>query len=485
MTQPRWPMPGTTLIAPLFVLLWGARPGAGWSPGPWAPVLALPLVALAWLAWSSRFGSPASGSTSPALAASGARSAPARWLDPLLAAVVVYGTVFRAPESIWPAAALFAPVAAALVAVARVGAPAWLATATILLAGVGLLPRVYAAWIVAQVSKVHALDVDHRFFPDGHEINAHGARFKGEARDLRADDFVVLFMGDSFTFGFNLPYEQAYPYQLEALAAQTRCEAPVRVVNMGWTSSSPLLSLRLAREVAFEYRPDLVVYTLDMTDFHDDLRYEQALREQGDFEVDVGAALRRVVAARWATSGPGARVLDAIAGELRGAEEPDATGAQPLVGRGVFPGKQDRYFATRVPLRESRAAIERGVMKNLAALNALGRDVLGVPMAVVLFPRAYQYAPDESPRNWEAKAYAGHAHLRAPFEYFAERAPDLPYPVFDLFDDFAAAEAGVAGGAPPLHFETDPHWTRAGAQVAASAVWRELLASGLVPCSDD
>ena len=49
MPRPGWPLPGTTLIAPLFVLLWALRPGAGWAPGPWAPVLVLPLAAGAWL----------------------------------------------------------------------------------------------------------------------------------------------------------------------------------------------------------------------------------------------------------------------------------------------------------------------------------------------------------------------------------------------------------------------------------------------------
>jgi hypothetical protein len=252
---------------------------------------------------------------------------------------------------------------------------------------------------------------------------------------------------------------------------------------MGWTSSSPLLSLRLAREVAYAYRPDLVVYTLDMTDFHDDLRYEQALRDRGDFEVDLGAVMRRLVAGRFAPGSFAERVADTIASEWRveARDEPESEGA--LVGRNVFPTQRDRYFATRVPLAESRAAIERGAMRNLDALHALARDVLEAPMALVIFPRAYQYAPDESPRNWEARAYAGHVHLRAPFEYFAERAPGLDYPVIDLWDDFERAEAAVGQGASPLHFETDPHWTVDGARVAAESVWRELLAAGLVPCT--
>ena len=48
-----------------------------------------------------------------------------------------------------------------------------------------------------------------------------------------------------------------------------------------WVSSSPLLNLRLLRDVGHKYRPDLVVYSLDMTDFRDDLHYEHAL-EAGD-----------------------------------------------------------------------------------------------------------------------------------------------------------------------------------------------------------
>ena len=453
------------------------------TPGPLAPVIGLPLVVLAWLAWRGRseIDPGPSASSSPIQTASFVDL----WVDPLVAAGIVHLTVFYLPTSAWPAIALFSPVAAVFVIAARWGGPAWLAVALSLFIGVGLVPRVYSAWIVAQVASVHALDVDHRFFPDGQEINSHGARFKGEAGDLTGDDFVILFMGDSFTFGFNLPYAEAYPYRVEALASRASCDASIQVVNMGWTSSSPLLSLRLAREVAFAYQPDLVVYTLDMTDFHDDLRYEQALRDQGDFEVDVGGVLRRVVASRLPAAGGWGGFFDAVALEVRVAEAEEDASVTPLVGKHVFPSRQDRYFMTRVPLEQSRAAIERGVMKNLGELAALGQDVLDVPMALVLFPRAYQYAPDESPRNWEAKAYAGHTHLRAPFEYFAERAPGLDYPVFDLWDDFEAAEARVQGGAAPLHFVTDPHWTGAGARVAAEGVWRRLVEAGLVPCARD
>ena len=158
------------------------------------------------------------------------------------------------------------------------------------------LPRAFSALLISKISQTYDLSVDHRPRPDGREINRDGVRFKGDASDLSDDDFVVLFLGDSFTFGIGLRYHETYPVQFKAIASAAACVERVRAVNFGWISSSPLLSLRLLREIGYRYRPDLLVYNLDMTDFHDDLRYEYRLRRERDFEVD-----RRDISSGWSS----------------------------------------------------------------------------------------------------------------------------------------------------------------------------------------
>jgi hypothetical protein len=239
----------------------------------------------------------------------------------------------------------------------------------------------------------------------------------------------------------------------------------VRAVNFGWISSSPLLSLRLLREIGYKYRPDLVVYNLDMTDFHDDLQYERDLQGEGDLEID-WVEVANLVASQWWPWGP----VD-VRAVLRLDGRAKATDAAEI------PPEEERFFVTDRPLEQSRAHIERGVMKNLAAMHRFATEVLDAPFALVVYPRAYQYSKTESPRNWEADRYQRLGpYVLEPFRYFDEIAADLPYPVISLLSAFRKS------GRFPLFFRGDPHWNRFGAALAAETVARELAAAGSIPC---
>jgi len=455
---------GTLVIVPMVVLLYGTH----WD-GPvridhrW-------LVPVLWLSWAGlRRIAGAAGEPG------GAERVFEAWrrFDPVVAGALVYGVLFRVPRSWIVPIALGAVLIGGLALLRRASGPVLVSLLTAFIVFGVVLPRAFRTLLIARIAGAHALDVDHRLSPDGGEINSDGARFFGEPGELADEDFVALFMGDSFTFGWSLPYEDAYPYQLEKLAREAGCDPTVRVVNMGWTSSSPLLSLRLLREVGWEYRPDLVVYSLDMTDFHDDLRYERALREGRDLQLDLPAMLERLVATELPWARGALPPLALLTAELRGKGEGDAPSLEDL----ELPGPNDRYFITEHPLDETRAAIERGVMKNLAEWHAFASEELGARTAVVIYPRAYQYSKRESIDSWEASLHTRLGpYAREPFRYFAERAAELPYPVLDILPAFEASRQF------PLYFRTDPHWTRLGARVAARAVFAALRDRGMLPC---
>ncbi len=353
-------------------------------------------------------------------------------------------------------------------------------TATLTIVGAALvlgvvMPRLLTRVVIAGIARFHELNVDHRMRPYVMEdINGDGIRFRGEASDLDSGQFVVLFLGDSFTYGFHLDYDETYPAQFQDMLARRGCRDVV-AVNMGWTSSSPLLGLRLLKEIGYRYRPDLVVYNLDMTDFSDDLRYEEALARGGDLAPDTGAVVQKLLAMYL----PG---LAANLGAFSGLEA-------PLRWRGVARRRPDgrvqrgttfsgeKFFVTNHPLEQTRADIERGVMKNLAALHTFCDEVLHVPMVLVVYPRAYQYSLRESRNNDEKGLYEPLGpYVREPFKYFEEAGGRLPYPVISTLDAFESAADF------PLYFDDDPHWTPAGARVAARAVAHRLAAEGLVPC---
>jgi hypothetical protein len=397
-----------------------------------------------------------------------------RWrdLDLWLAAALIGAVVLETPDVLVYSLLAVATIWAALRLLA-----AWLArspgslvvTAVVLGLLALIVPRVFKAAITARLATLHDLTVDHRPRPGG-EINEDRLRFAGTAQDLADGDFVVLFLGDSFTFGDTLRYEDAYPYVFEEVVSGYECARPVRAVNAGWISASPLLALRLLREIGPEYRPDLVVYSLDMTDFHDDLLYEQRLREGGDLEIDVGDAFVQVLLRRFpglASHGPR---LERMRSVFRAPADARAE-------EGEAPLPEDRFFATAQPLERSVADIERGAMRNLAALYDVSTETLGAPMALVVYPRAYQYSLRESPESWESHRYeAMGPWVREPFRYFRENSHRLPYPVLSVLPAFEDADRF------PLFRQDDPHWNEAGARLMAETVAGWVAESALIPC---
>lgn len=387
-----------------------------------------------------------------------------RRADPWLAGALVYLVCFRvSPEQLTFVLSLL--VVAALVQLLRRRPVATLAAAALLAVSVIVALQVATKVGVARIAQLHELTVDHRMRPDGKEINSDGVRFRGEAADLGSGDFVILFLGDSYTFGNGLTYEQAYPYQVEQLLAAAGCQG-VRSVNFGWTSSSPLLGLRLLREVGYKYQPDLVLYSLDMTDFHDDLEYEVALRKGGDLEVSPFAILDRLP---W----PDLQ----LGGAFRELRRPRPAADEAAAEAGM---PAERFFVTDRSLEETRPWIERGVIKNLHEMHRFSTRTLGSPMALVIYPRAYQYSSRESPRNWERREYEILGpYSKEPFRYFEERRERLPYPLLNLLPAFESSEQF------PLFLEADPHWNEAGAALAARTVAELVQQQGLVLCGTD
>lgn len=393
-------------------------------------------------------------------------------LDPWLATALVLLILLKLTAEVLAVLAVAAAVAA-FIQVFRHYFARGPRIALLYVAFLYVLLFVFLPWAVGRTAtgltaSLYDFTIDHRMRPDGREINSDGVRFRGEAEDLGEHEFVVLALGDSFTYGLKLDYAESYPYVLESVLTQGSCSSPVRVVNFGWASSSPLLSLRLLEQVGAKYRPDLVLYNLDMTDFNDDLRYERDLRAAGDLEVDHGTVVRDLLLAV-SSSYP---ALDGIA------EVWQRLWRSPAVdGELESDVPRDRFFATALSLGETWPDIERGVIKNLAQMHAYSDLQLGVPMALIVYPRAYQYSIRESPKNWERSRYRVLGpYVREPFRYFEEAEASLPYPVISLLPAFDQADDF------PLFFEDDPHWNQDGARLAAGAVARELISRGLVPC---
>ncbi|MEL7062008.1 MAG: hypothetical protein AAGN46_18420 [Acidobacteriota bacterium] len=292
------------------------------------------------------------------------------------------------------------------------------------------------------------LDVDH-LPPVSHPAigtNSLALRSPYEPGD-GADARRILMLGDSYAFGFRVGREEAFPARLDALLDGC-ADGETIVVNGAWTSASPVLALRRLPELGRLYRPDLIIYALDVTDFHDDLKYTAMLERRGLYATYplVPITLRQL------------RTL--------------APGAWRALYRSTVPDVPlDRFFVLHTPLSASAPLLET-TAEALEAIAAHAAE-LEAEMLVVALPRPFHVNPAESPHSWERDDVDLESpHLFAPFRWLSERWPQSsagrPFETASLLEAFRRSKVF------PTAFDDDPHWTPAGHEVAARALLAEL-----------
>jgi hypothetical protein len=125
-------------------------------------------------------------------------------------------------------------------------------------------------------------DADHRLKPGSQsDINSDGIRSLVEADSFREEDLNIILLGNSYVYGYKMTVDNSIPYLLEEKARTLHPDRTTNVANFGWISSSPILSLRLLRDIGRRYNPDLVILAIDMTDFHDEIKHYNILDRKG------------------------------------------------------------------------------------------------------------------------------------------------------------------------------------------------------------
>lgn len=313
--------------------------------------------------------------------------------------------------------------------------------------------------IRSRIARTHNVDIDHRMKANpAAGINGDGIRCPVEATDFTADTYNIIFLGDSFTYGERLKDgRDAFPAQLEALIHAKDPAARVRTVNFAWVSSSPLLSGRLLTDIGAKYKPRLVVLCLDMTDFHDDLRYL------------VGAQYIGVSPTSFLLTKAGfAEELS----ELKKRWNFPELWARLLGRKLVVPS--DRFFEVNQRLGESVEYMQ-ATENNLREINADCRDALKAKFLLVMLPRSFQYSDKECPRNWERYAYTPLGpYVLEPFKWMEALQARAAFPCYSLLNDFKNC------GVFPTCFDDDPHWTKEGHAVAANGMLRILEKEGIL-----
>jgi hypothetical protein len=309
---------------------------------------------------------------------------------------------------------------------------------------------------------LYTLDVDHRPRPGTGGTNEDGIYAGFSSRDVRAEDFNVVCLGDSFTANPHLPEADRWPRRLERLLQARAPAVKVRVANFGWVSSSPVLQARQLRDIGAKYAPDLVVQGFDMTDFHDDLVARERLRRVG-----AGGAGAVSIFRAFGVGASLALGVEDYGQWLRERARWGSGDETPAV-----PGS--RYFFLFQPPEASEPYF-RPSWEAVQEAEGMAR-AMGARYALFVFPRYQQYDPRESPRDPERRVFPPDAEGRlVPFDFFARQAGTAGFPIHSLREDF------LADPAFPKCRGDDPHWTAEGNRVAAEAVFRHLVADGLAP----
>ena len=315
----------------------------------------------------------------------------------------------------------------------------------------------------AQMSQFFTGDADHRLLPNKElGINSDGIRCPVEAVDFTDETFNIILLGDSFIYGSLLDYEDSLPAQIERMLRDEHPSLNARCLNFGWISSSPGPARRLLRDIGHKYKPDLVVLSLDVTDFHDDI---WVLGKVGYWD-------RSPTAYLFTRLGLGGVITELYESfRLNILWRTRANRARPIPAR--------RFFVVEQPLGDSLPDMVE-TEQNLRLIAEYCEEELGVPFVLFMHPRAFQYNSRESPDNFERFSYTIKGpYSREPYKWLEALKGKVRFPVHSLLEDFEQAEKF------PLYFSHDPHWNADGVAVAARGIIEALQADDLLPAPDD
>lgn len=272
-----------------------------------------------------------------------------------------------------------------------------------------------------------------------------------------AGEYRVLALGDSFTFGQGVEYDQAWPALVER-----RLGAPVRVVNAGWAAGSPLGYERYLGSRGFQLEPDLVIVAVFVGN---DVVEDMAERYAGPEAVDRIEYESRYVTNLRVRVGPVGAIRQLFDDLLPNVYELSTLAivkAQYLFGshRGLF----DYVLADA-----SDPELAAGWADTFATLARLDGAVAsrGGRLGIVVIPFYDQVAPT---------AFGPGLTRELPQRRIMSFCGERGIPCLDLLPVLERS-----GDPASLYFIKDGHWTPRGHQAAAAAIDGWLREQRLVP----
>jgi hypothetical protein len=392
----------------------------------------------------------------------------AYWVLTISALLVVGGLKYRFPETLL----ILASTAVSLIAL-EVGLRLW-------------YPPSWQSYVTVPSPRYHHIPLPNKSmylgkYEGGESVivttNEDGLRSRHDRASFRLFRHRVIAMGDSFTFGIGVKQSAVFPQQIEALLRNRLLSEDVAVLNAGIVSYSPFLSRLLFRGVLKSYRPTLVLYFLDATDFSDDLRYMSEVRTDRevpyfDREYQTPRYHGAISKLLWNAGLTDLirRPFDLLSKSHGRSERFDYYDFEVSID-GVK--ETSRFFFYRYPPELTKPFFEQTYQNIIDLAEDVRRD--GGRFLLVVTPRYHHWNTREAPENWEKHEYG----TNEPYQYeylrfFDEKKSDAQLEIFDLLPAFQATDQF------PLVFRGDPHWNERGHTFVANVIVDHLLAGFLL-----
>lgn len=330
------------------------------------------------------------------------------------------------------------------------------------------------------------LTFDHSLVPRGKgrfkgdefdiRINVNSSGFRGPelARDKTAGRKRIVFVGDSFTFGWGVNEEETFVSLLQK-------DQPAELINAGIVSYSPALEYLLIREKIIALQPDEVVLCLDQSDLQDDYKYSdsgifkdgvlQSVRPIGRFAPNLTSGFENPFLRFLARHSAFFIYADKKIKVWQGIPDP-ASRKLPLVQGNI---ERDRFFF----LREHPVDFDQHWMRTERYLTLIAEMLHehGIKFSLVIYPYGHQVAGDEWADRTTYQFAADQVYAGGPVsERLREFARNRELSFIDLRESLIAYKK--AHPAEKLYFAHDGHWTLQGHRVVAAALQSWLRAGG-------
>jgi lysophospholipase L1-like esterase len=99
-----------------------------------------------------------------------------------------------------------------------------------------------------------------------YQINSHGFRGEEFSIDKPGDQVRICCIGNSCTFGWEIPEGQTYAEQLEILLSQAYPDKEIEVINCGVPGYTSHQGLVLLKEKILDYNPDIITLSFGWND---------------------------------------------------------------------------------------------------------------------------------------------------------------------------------------------------------------------------